>query len=62
MSKTKFVLDASVALAWAFREERNAYTQGVLHTLKRGEAIVPAIWPLEMGIGISIWPCVWGYP
>ena len=41
MSKVKFVLDASVALAWAFREERNVYTQSVLHALKKDEAIVP---------------------
>jgi len=54
MSRVKFVLDASVTLAWAFREERNAYTRGVLHALKKGEAVVPAIWPLEVGNGLVV--------
>ncbi len=52
MAETSFVLDASVSLAWAFKEETNPYTKAVLRTLENGEAVVPAIWPLEVGNGI----------
>ncbi len=53
--KTCFVLDASVTLAWAFREERNAYTRSVLRSLAEGaEALVPAVWPLEVGNALRV--------
>lgn len=53
--KTFFVLDASVTLAWAFREERNAYTRSVLRSLAEGaEALVPAVWPLEVGNALRV--------
>lgn len=41
-----FVLDASVALAWAFEDETSAYTEAVLDALTTGQAFVPTIWPL----------------
>jgi predicted nucleic acid-binding protein len=44
------VLDASVALAWCFADEKAAYPEALLDLLADGkEAIVPAIWPFEMG-------------
>jgi len=49
MSRTAFVLDASIALAWGFEDESNAYTEKVLESLVEGEAFVPAVWPLEVG-------------
>ncbi len=52
MAETSFVLDASVTLAWAFKEETNSYTRTVLHALANGNAVVPGIWPLEVGNGI----------
>jgi predicted nucleic acid-binding protein len=45
----RFVLDASVTLAWCFPEESTAYTEGVLDLLAIGaEALTPAIWPFEV--------------
>jgi len=47
-----FVLDASVALSWGFEDETTPYTEAVLEALAECEAVVPAIWPLEVGNGI----------
>lgn len=45
----RFVIDASVALAWCFEEEKTPYTEWVLDRVAEGtEAMVPAIWPLEI--------------
>ncbi len=45
----RFVLDASVTLAWCFADESTAYTEGVLDLLATGtEAATPAIWPFEV--------------
>jgi len=45
---TAFVLDASVTMAWAFREELTPFAERLLTDLVAGEALVPAIWPLEV--------------
>ena len=46
---SRFVLDASVTIAWCFADETTAYTEAVLETLAAGgEARAPAIWPLEV--------------
>jgi len=50
----EFVLDASVTLAWAFREELNAYTRGVLKQLRQGQARVPALWSLEVANALLV--------
>jgi len=47
-----FVLDASVALSWGFEDETTPYTEAVLEALAECEAVVPAVWPLEVGNGI----------
>ncbi|MEM1692257.1 MAG: type II toxin-antitoxin system VapC family toxin [Thermofilaceae archaeon] len=44
MSKKNGVLNASVTLAWAFREERNEYTRGVLRNPLERQAVVPQLW------------------
>ncbi len=44
-----FVLDASVTLAWCFTDEVTPYSVSVLDLLRTTEAIVPTIWPLEIG-------------
>ncbi len=49
-----FVLDASVTLAWAFREELNAYTRGVLKQLQQSQAWVPSLWPLEVANALLV--------
>lgn len=43
-----FVLDASVALSWAFEDERTDEAMAVLDRLGRSEAVASAIWPLEV--------------
>jgi len=48
------VLDASVTLAWAFRDERSEYAVGVLRDLESASAIVPGLWPLEVTNGLWV--------
>ena len=44
-----FVLDCSVAAAWCFADEKNAYVDAVLEGFSEGcEALVPPIWVLEV--------------
>jgi predicted nucleic acid-binding protein len=43
-----FVMDASVTMSWAFSEELTPLTERLLRDLPDGEAVVPAIWPLEV--------------
>lgn len=43
-----FVLDASVAVSWAFEDESGAYPTRVLEMLDTNSAKVPVIWPLEV--------------
>lgn len=47
-----FVLDASVALAWHFEDEASAYADRALERLREDDAVVPAIWPLEIANGL----------
>jgi predicted nucleic acid-binding protein len=47
-----FVLDASIALAWCFEDEGTEAVDRVLDRLDREEAVVPAIWPLEVANGL----------
>ncbi len=44
----RFVLDASVALAWFFVDERSDYSMSVHQSLEHCQAIVPWIWPFEV--------------
>jgi predicted nucleic acid-binding protein len=45
----RFVLDTSVALAWCFEDESSSTADAILDLLVSSEAIVPAIWPVEVG-------------
>ncbi|MEA3348095.1 MAG: type II toxin-antitoxin system VapC family toxin [Pseudomonadota bacterium] len=45
----QFVVDNSVVMAWCFADEENDYADFVLGSLEDKVAIVPAIWPLEIG-------------
>jgi len=45
----QFVIDNSVVMAWCFADEESDYADFVLDSLEVNEAIVPAIWPLEVG-------------
>lgn len=44
-----FVIDNSVVMAWCFADEGGAYAEQVLEKMINNEAVVPAIWPLEVG-------------
>lgn len=44
-----FVLDASVTLAWCFKDEATPLTATLLDGLLSGFACVPQIWSLEVG-------------
>lgn len=44
----RFVLDTSVAASWFFEDEGGEYANSVLENLNEQEAIVPALWPLEV--------------
>ena len=43
------VLDASVALAWCFDDEQSPLADAVAEHLRSDRALVPAIWPYEVG-------------
>lgn len=45
----RFVPDTSVALAWCFEDESSPTADAILDLLVSSEAIVPAIWPVEVG-------------
>ena len=49
-----FVLDASVALAWSFRDEQNAYAHRMLRRLEDDPAVVPVVWMLEVANGLLV--------
>ncbi len=40
----KFVLDASVALSWYFRDEQSEYGKAVLFGMQAAHALVPPLW------------------
>ena len=45
----RLVVDASIAVAWCFADERAPYTEEVLDKMIQGaEAFVPSHWPLEI--------------
>ncbi|MQA87916.1 MAG: PIN domain-containing protein [Streptosporangiales bacterium] len=42
------VVDASVALAWCFKDEATPSTDAVLDQVARDTAVVPSVWELEV--------------
>lgn len=51
----KFVLDASVAVAWAIASEATPLTEALFETLRAGgEALAPAIWPMEVANALLV--------
>jgi predicted nucleic acid-binding protein len=44
-----FVLDSSVALAWVLPDEGSPYADALLERLIAEGAVVPPVWPLEIG-------------
>jgi predicted nucleic acid-binding protein len=43
------VVDNSIVMAWCFADADGEYADRILDRLETGEALVPAIWPLEVG-------------
>lgn len=43
-----FVLDCSTTMAWCFQDEKSADADRVLDRLNDSDALVPALWPLEV--------------
>ncbi|MDZ4701316.1 MAG: type II toxin-antitoxin system VapC family toxin [Rhodothermales bacterium] len=51
----RFVLDASVALAWCFQDEATPFTRALLDQVLDGAVVTtPSIWPLEVSNGVRI--------
>lgn len=50
----RFVVDNSIVMAWCFKDEANPYSDAVLECLDGHEAVVPAIWPLEVGNVLAV--------
>ncbi len=44
-----FVLDCSVTMAWVFDDQDDPHAAAVRDRLEADVALVPAIWPLEVG-------------
>ena len=44
-----FVLDCSVTMAWVFPDEANESTDALLESLLKDSAVVPVLWPIEVG-------------
>ena len=49
-----FVIDASITLAWGFRDEQTPYSLGILARLEQDDAVVPALWALEVANGLLV--------
>ncbi len=54
MNAPRFVLHNSVVMAWCFEDEARTYADSVLESFQRAEAVVPAIWPLELGNALLV--------
>lgn len=48
----KLVLDASVALAWCFEDERSDYCESLLDALTQSKVAAPELWALEVTNGL----------
>jgi len=44
-----FVMDNSVVMTWCFKDETSQYADAILDRLEMSTAVVPSIWPLEVG-------------
>jgi len=44
-----FVVDNSVVMSWCFKDEISQYADAILDSLEVSTAVVPSIWPLEVG-------------
>jgi predicted nucleic acid-binding protein len=49
-----FVLDASVALAWCFDDEKTPQTEAVLDRLAADSAVVSTLWEFEVANALLV--------
>lgn len=49
-----FVIDASITLAWCFKDESSAYATTILKQLADSRAVTPSIWPLEVANALLV--------
>ncbi len=49
-----FVLDCSIAVAWFFEDEADAYAEAVEDSLAAAAAVVPSLWRLEVANALLI--------
>ena len=49
-----FVIDASLTLAWCFKDESSAYATTILKQLPDSRAVTPSIWPLEVANALLV--------
>lgn len=49
-----FVIDCSVTMAWVFDDEDDPYAASVRDRLDADVAVVPAIWPMEVGNALVV--------
>jgi len=54
LSYSRFVLDASLTLSWAFEGEATPFTRSVARSLQTVHAVTPALWPFEVANGLAI--------
>jgi predicted nucleic acid-binding protein len=50
----KLVVDASAALPWFFADEKSDESDRILSAIYRDGAVVPAIWPIEVGNALTM--------
>ena len=50
----RFVLDGSVALAWLFHDEQDAYADAIVAQLPQIEMLVPRLWHLEIANVLAV--------
>ena len=51
----RFVIDASIAVAWCFDDEKTQFTERTLDQIADGaEVVVPALWPFEVANALLI--------
>jgi len=50
----RFVLDASVALAWFLDDPVSAYAIELKHALRHGRALIPPLWTLEVANALAV--------
>jgi predicted nucleic acid-binding protein len=50
----EFVPDGSVTMAWYFKDEKDPYADAVADRFPGVQAVVPAIWPLEVANAVLV--------